>query len=110
MKKVQEDIDTIESLLADLTNGLARNTVATEKLKTETAQGLFNADMAQRLREAPGSLSFENGPEQYFSELIIRFETDAARLKVQVEAAERHLRSITQSSAISPQGKLHFRA
>lgn len=38
LKKVQGDIEALESLLATITSGLTRNAIAVDKLKTETAQ------------------------------------------------------------------------
>lgn len=38
LKKVQEDTEALESLLATIASGLTRNAIAVDKLKTETAQ------------------------------------------------------------------------
>ncbi|KAL0273282.1 UNVERIFIED_CONTAM: hypothetical protein PYX00_005992 [Menopon gallinae] len=104
LKKVQEDTDVMESLLAMITSGLTRNALAVDKLKTETAQGLHQAEMAQRNHETPPGLDYDStAPAEYFNDLVTKFETDTMRLRVQIEASEKHLRSLTQSNTISPQ-------
>lgn len=62
--------------------------------------------MAQRNHETPPGLEYDNSaPSDYFNDLVTKFETDTVRLRVQIEASEKHLRSLTQCSTISPQGK-----
>lgn len=62
--------------------------------------------MAQRLHETPPSLQYENSaPIEYFNELIVKFEEDAVKLRVQMENSEKHLQSLEHSSGLSPQGE-----
>lgn len=64
--------------------------------------------MAQRNHETPPGLDYDNSaPAEYFNDLVTKFETDTIRLRVQIEASEKHLKSLTQSSSISPQGMLY---
>ncbi|KAK6637331.1 hypothetical protein RUM44_007746 [Polyplax serrata] len=104
LKKVQEDTEAIESLLTTITSGLTKNAIAVDKLKTETAQGLHQAEMAQRNHETPPGLEYDSSaPSDYFNDLVTKFETDTARLRAQIEASEKHLKSLTQCSTVSPQ-------
>lgn len=69
------------------------------------SQGLHQAELAQRNNDAAPGLDYDSSaPAEYFNDLVTKFETDTMRLRVQIEASEKHLKSLTQSSTISPQG------
>jgi Nucleoporin FG repeated region len=46
-----------------------------EKLKRDISEGLLNAEIAQRTRDAPPGLQFENvAPQEFFGRIIANFE------------------------------------
>ena len=60
MYKVQEEVSTLKQLLSLVSTGLQRNAMSIDKLKQESAQELKNAEMAQRTRDLPPGLQYEN--------------------------------------------------
>ena len=67
-----------------------------DKIKLEAAQEIQNAEIAQRTRDTPPGLQYENlAPYEYFSRLISRFETQMLHYRRQIEETEQHLHSMT---------------
>ncbi|XP_056012470.1 nucleoporin p58/p45-like isoform X2 [Ostrea edulis] len=104
MHKVQEDVVSLKQLLSIVSNGLQRNACAVEKLKKEMTQELKNAEMAQRTKDIPAGLQYENtAPTEYFQRLVENFETQMLTYRQQIETLEGHLHSISQPSVLSPE-------
>ncbi|XP_061165419.1 nucleoporin p58/p45-like isoform X2 [Saccostrea echinata] len=104
MYKVQQDVASLKQLLSIVSNGLQRNACAVEKLKREMTQELKNAEMAQRTKDIPAGLQYENtAPTEYFQQLVEDFETQMLTYRQQIETLEGHLHSISQPSILSPE-------
>ncbi|XP_071452379.1 nucleoporin p58/p45-like isoform X2 [Hetaerina americana] len=102
--KVQEETESLKQALASIDNALNRNAAFFEKLKTEGAKELQNAEMAQRTHETPAGLQLENStPLEYFTGLVSGFERDMQTLRQEIENAERHLHNQVQPIALTPQ-------
>lgn len=95
--RVQEQVNTLKQLLSVVSNGLQRNAVAIAKLKEESNNELKNAEIAQRTKDAPSSMQYENNaPTEYFENLANSFEKQMQSYRQQIEQLERHLLSLTQ--------------
>ena len=94
--KISEEINGLNQLVSTLSTGLARNCMLLDKIKLEAAQEIQNAEIAQRTRDIPPGLQYENlAPYEYFSRLISRFETQMLHYRRQIEETEQHLHSMT---------------
>ena len=60
MFKVQEEVASLKQWLSLVSTGLQRNAMAIDKLKQESAQELKNAEIAQRTKDLPAGLQYEN--------------------------------------------------
>ena len=58
--KVQEEIKSLRQMLSLVTNALQRNSTVISKLKQESAAELKNAEIAQRTKDTPPGLQYEN--------------------------------------------------
>ena len=58
--RVQDDVKQLRQLLAVVSNGLQRNAGGVEKLKQETALELKYVEIAQRTKDTPPGLQYEN--------------------------------------------------
>ncbi|XP_021352360.1 nucleoporin p58/p45-like isoform X2 [Mizuhopecten yessoensis] len=104
MYKVQEDVMALKQLLSVVSNGVQRNTCAVEKLKREMTQELKHAEMAQRTKDIPPGLQYENtAPTEYFQHLVEDFEHQMLLYRQQIETLEGHLASLHQPSKLSPE-------
>ncbi|XP_013378989.1 nucleoporin p58/p45 isoform X2 [Lingula anatina] len=102
--KVQEDVQTLRQLLAVVANGLQRNAVTIEKLKMESAQELKKAEMAQRTKEIPPGLQYENtAPSECFHHLVEEFEGRMLIYRQQIEEMENALTALSQPNIFTPQ-------
>ena len=55
--------------------GLSRNHALLDKIKVEAAQEILNAEVAQRTKDTPRGLQYENmAPYEFFTRLIAKFE------------------------------------
>lgn len=107
--KVKEEIKNLQQQLMLVSNGLQKNSTAIEKLKREATQELKNAEMAQRTKETPSGLQFENtAPTDYFHRLTEGFETQMILYRQQIQDMENHLISLNQSSMLTPQELLQL--
>lgn len=102
--KISEEINGLNQLVSTLSTGLARNCMLLDKIKLEAAQEIQNAEIAQRTRDIPPGLQYENlAPYEYFSRLISRFETQMLHYRRQIEETEQHLHSMTTGQQLSPE-------
>ncbi|XP_063228774.1 nucleoporin p58/p45 isoform X2 [Bacillus rossius redtenbacheri] len=103
LHKVEEDIEAMKKVLSSLGADLRRHTALADNLKYDTAKCLQNAEMAQRTQDMSPELQYNNtAPQQYFEELVSRFEDEVARFTVAIDEAEKHLHSLAQPRALSP--------
>ena len=68
-------------------------------------QCLHHAEMAQRTHETPPGLQYDNvAPIEYFIELVAGFERDMQVFRQEIENTEKHILSLSQPMALTPQG------
>jgi hypothetical protein len=48
-------------------------------------------------------------PIEYFAELVAGFERDMQIFRQEIENTEKHIQSLSQPMALTPQGKQHYR-
>ena len=66
----------MNQLVSTLVTGLSRNHALLDKIKIEAAQEILNAEIAQRTRDTPRGLQYENvAPYEYFTRLVSKFES-----------------------------------
>ncbi len=66
---------TLNSLVKSLAAGLSRSKASMDRLKIDAAQELLNVEIAQRTRDTPPALQYENvAPYAYFERLAAGFE------------------------------------
>ncbi|PVD34703.1 hypothetical protein C0Q70_05980 [Pomacea canaliculata] len=98
-----EDIAALRQLLSVVSNGLQRNACTLEKLKAEMTKELKNAEMAQRTKDIPPGLQYENtAPNEYFEQLVEQFEGRMVSYRQQIEMLENHLAVLHQPARNSP--------
>jgi len=101
-KKVQEETDALSQLVSTLATGIHKNRQVLEKLKLSSAQELLNVEIAQRTKEIPSSMQYENvAPMEYFVRLVSQFENDMAVYRKQIEQTQQHLQSMGSGSGVS---------
>lgn len=104
LHKVQEDTESLKQMLAGLTSGFQRNGALADKLKADTAKCIHHAEMAQRTHETPPGLQYDNvAPIEYFTELVAGFERDMQVFRQEIENTEKHIQSLSQPMALTPQ-------
>ncbi|PSN40192.1 hypothetical protein C0J52_12891 [Blattella germanica] len=104
LHKIQEDTESLKQMLAGLTSGFQRNGALADKLKADTAKCLHHAEMAQRTHETPPGLQYDNvAPIEYFTELVAGFERDMQVFRQEIENTEKHILSLSQPLALTPQ-------
>ncbi|KAK2184780.1 hypothetical protein NP493_253g03014 [Ridgeia piscesae] len=104
MFRVAEDVASLKQLLALVSSALQRNAVAIDKLKLESAQELKHAEIAQRTKDTPPGLQYENtAPTEYFQQLVAEFELRMVLCRQQIEEMESHLATLHQSVMLTPQ-------
>ncbi|KAI0217807.1 Nucleoporin p58/p45 [Lamellibrachia satsuma] len=104
MFRVAEDVASLKQLLALVSSALQRNAIAIDKLKLESAQELKHAEIAQRTKDTPPGLQYENtAPTEYFQQLVAEFEMRMVLCRQQIEEMESHLATMHQSVMLTPQ-------
>ena len=73
--KISEEINAMNQLVSALMTGLSRNHALLDKIKLEAAQEILNAEIAQRTKDTPRGLQYENmAPYEFFLRLVGKFE------------------------------------
>ena len=102
--KISEEIAAMHNLVSTLMTGLSRNCALLDKIKIEAAQEILNAEIAQRTKDTPRGLQYENmAPYEYFTRLIGKFETQMVHYRRQIEETEQHLISMANGQAMTPE-------
>lgn len=97
LNHVGTECENLYHSLADLANSIEANGVSIKSLRSDTAETIQHAEMAQRTHETPAGLQFENtAPLLYFRDLVQRYENDLLVFRSQVEMTEKHMRSLAQ--------------
>ena len=95
--KISDEISAMNQLVSTLMTGLARNHALLDKIKVEAAQEIINAEIAQRTKDTPRGLQYENmAPYEYFTRLVGKFETQMVHYRRQIEETEQHLISMAR--------------
>ncbi len=96
-QKIREDVATLETIVKALSAALARNKAQMDRLKVDAAQELLNVEIAQRTRDTPPALQYENtAPYEYFNRLVASFEAQMGHYRRQIEETERSLQALAQ--------------
>jgi len=103
MARVQEEVTALRQLLAVVSTGLQRNACSVDTLKKEMTQKLKNAEMAQRTRDVPPGLQYENtAPTGFFHQLVEEFEDRMVSYRQQIETLDSHLAALHNSGTHTP--------
>ncbi|CAH1112555.1 unnamed protein product [Psylliodes chrysocephalus] len=103
-RKVEQDINQLAQLLAEVESQLQKNRQLAEKLKYETAKCLKDVEIAQRTQDTPPGLQYENtAPLKFFLQLADKFEREMQALKVQIEGADNYVKNYRSPNALTPQ-------
>jgi len=101
-KKIQEETDALAQLVTLLTSGIHKNRSALENLKLASAQELMNVEIAQRTKETPPSMQYENvGPMEYFVRLVSQFESDMSEYRKQIDQTQQHLQLMGSGGGVT---------
>jgi len=93
--RVRTDIDELNALARQLSAAVARSKAKLQRLKMATAQEVLNTEVAQRTRDTPPALQYENtAPQEYFETLIKGFEGQMIHYRSQIEETERSLQAM----------------
>lgn len=102
--KIQEDVASLRQMLSLVSTGLQRNAVAIESIKQDSAKELKSAEIAQRTKDLPPSLQYENtAPSEYFARMADDFEARMVTYRQHIEELESHLSSLSQPATLTPQ-------
>ena len=72
-------------------------------LQVSAAQELLNVEVAQRTRDTPPAMQYENvAPLEYFARLVANFEGQMLLYRRQIEETEQHLNSASGRQSVSP--------
>ena len=87
-----------------LAAGLAKNRTQLDRLKMDAAQELLNAEIAQRTKDTPPALQYENvAPYEYFARLVASFESQMLVYRRQIEETEQHLQTMATQETLAPE-------
>jgi nucleoporin p58/p45 len=101
--QIKNDIDGLSGLVKALSHGLAKNRAQLDWLKMAAAQELLNVEIAQRTKDTPPAMQYENvAPYDYFSRMVLNFENQMLIYKRQIEETEQHLQTAANRQNISP--------
>jgi len=102
--QIRRDIDGLSGLVKALGHGLAKNRAQLDWLKVSAAQELLNVEVAQRTRDTPPAMQYENvAPLEYFARLVANFEGQMLLYRRQIEETEQHLNSASGRQSVSPE-------
>lgn len=102
-QKIKADTDGLLNLVKALSSGLAKNKAQLDRLKLDAAQELLNVEIAQRTKDTPPALQYENvAPYEYFSYLVVNFENQMLVYRRQIEETEQHLQTMATQQTLSP--------
>jgi len=102
--KANEDILALKQLVAEVSNGMQRDAVGVEALKSDISQELSFAEIAKRLHEGPASMHIDyTAPMEYFQWLVVTFESRIKEYKQQLDELEMYLSTPAQAEHFSPQ-------
>ena len=102
-EKIKSDTDALLNLVKALSSGLAKNKAQLDRLKLDAAQELLNVEIAQRTKDTPPALQYENvAPYEYFSYLVVNFENQMLVYRRQIEETEQHLQAMATQQTLSP--------
>lgn len=92
---VSTELQNLNWALVEIANSVETNYSAIKLLRSDTAEAIHEAEMAQRSHDTPAGLQFENtAPLQYFMKIIQKYESDMLTFRKQVESTEKHMRSL----------------
>ena len=73
--KISSDTEGLRRLVCALSSELSKQKQQLEKLKRDISEGLLSAEIAQRTRDEPPGLQFENvAPQEFFVRVVANFE------------------------------------
>jgi len=102
-QKIQSDVDGLNAVVNQLGSGVAKQKAQLERLKKDCAKELVNVEVAQRTKDTPPALQYENnnGPIEYFHRLLVNFENQMVLYKRQIADVENYLQTMSGDSASS---------
>lgn len=104
-RQVEQEIDLLGGQLNEVEKQLKKNRQMAEKLKYDTAKCVQQVEMAQRTRDTPPGLQYENtAPLKFFFNLSDQFENEMQNLKLHIETMEKYVKSYKNSNPLTPQG------
>ena len=97
LKKIVKMLRLIKKCAYVIYEWIPRNHALLDKIKVEAAQEIINAEIAQRTKDTPRGLQYENmAPYEYFTRLVGKFETQMVHYRRQIEETEQHLISMAR--------------
>jgi len=94
-QKIRSDVEGLTAVVQQLGSGVAKQKAQLERLKKDCAKELVNVEVAQRTKDTPPALQYENnnGPIEYFNRLLANFESQMVVYKRQIEDVENYLQT-----------------
>lgn len=97
--KIKDETEALSQLVNVLAIGVQKNRAALDRLKADTAQELVNVETAQRTKETPPAMQYENvAPLDFFNRLVGQFEVQMTNYRKQIEQTELHLQAMGNDS------------
>jgi len=102
--KIKDETEALSQLVSVLAIGVQKNRTALDRLKADTAQELVNVETAQRTKETPPAMQYENvAPLDFFNRLVGQFEFEMTNYRKQIEQTELHLQAMGNADGIRSQ-------
>ena len=103
IKKVRLEIDTHCQNLASVSAKIQDEAQMIGFLKQQASEELKNSEVAQRTRDMPSSLQYDNtAPDEYFRRMIAQFEEKIGLFSSQIDELQSHL-TVGGGSSLTPQ-------
>eukprot|EP00731_Ephydatia_muelleri_P021104 Em0013g831a len=103
IKKVRQEIDTHCQNLAAISAKIQDEAQMIGFLKQQTSEELKNSEVAQRTRDMPSSLQYDNtAPDEYFRRMIAKFEEKMELFSNQIDELQSHL-NVGGGASLTPQ-------